>query len=56
MSSIHRLHLLPYFDRIYLFKKGRITDSGAYDTLNRRSPESKKMLDKYKQREFRLKR
>jgi ABC-type multidrug transport system fused ATPase/permease subunit len=33
ISSIHRLHLLPMFDRIYLFDKGRIVASGSLDEL-----------------------
>lgn len=33
ISSIHRLHLLPMFDRIYMFDKGQIVGSGTLDEL-----------------------
>lgn len=33
VSSIHRLHLLPLFDRIYFFDKGRIIGSGTLRDL-----------------------
>ncbi|MGM5481806.1 MAG: ATP-binding cassette domain-containing protein, partial [Nanobdellota archaeon] len=51
VSSIHRLHLLPLFDRIYLFHRGKIVASGSYDSLQQDSKLFCKMLDKYKQRE-----
>jgi len=47
VSSIHRLHLLPLFDQIYFFKKGKIIASGNFKQLLRRSPEFKKEWDKY---------
>lgn len=33
ISSIHRLHLLPLFDRIYVFDKGRVVGKGTLDEL-----------------------
>lgn len=51
VSSIHRLHLLPYFDHIYLFHGGRIVASGNYELLQKESKLFCRMLDKYKQRE-----
>lgn len=33
ISSIHRLHLLPMFDKIYMFSKGRIIASGTRQDL-----------------------
>ena len=33
VSSIHRLHLLPLFDLIYLFEDGRIIASGSHEEL-----------------------
>ncbi len=50
VSSIHRLHLLPLFDKIYLFHKGKIVGSGSFDELKKSSSLFKKMLDKYKQK------
>ena len=33
ISSIHRLHLLPLFDRIYYFENGKIVASGAFKEM-----------------------
>jgi ATP-binding cassette, subfamily B, bacterial len=33
ISTIHRLHLLPFFDTIYFFERGRIVASGSFDDL-----------------------
>lgn len=33
ISSVHRLHLLPKFDMLYLFEKGEIVGSGSFDDL-----------------------
>lgn len=33
VSSIHRLHLLPLFDYIYIMDKGRIVAEGSFNTL-----------------------
>ena len=33
LSTLHRLHLLPKFDYIYVMDKGRIVDEGSFDYL-----------------------
>ena len=33
VSSLHRLHLLPMFDRIYVLKQGQIVAEGRFDEL-----------------------
>lgn len=33
ISSLHRLHLLPKFDYIYILDKGRIVDAGTFEQL-----------------------
>ena len=33
ISAIHRLHLLPMFDMIYLFDNGEIVESGSFAEL-----------------------
>ncbi|MDX1908416.1 MAG: ABC transporter ATP-binding protein [Bacteroidia bacterium] len=38
VSSLHRLHLLPRFDYIYVLHQGQIVDEGTFDTLRRTSP------------------
>jgi ATP-binding cassette, subfamily B, bacterial len=38
VSSIHRLHLLPRFDRVILMADGAVSDAGALDDLLGRSP------------------
>jgi len=48
ISTIHRLHLLPLFDQIYLFSKGKIVAAGTYRELLRRSPEFRKIWKKYR--------
>lgn len=47
ISSIHRLHLLPLFDTIYFFDKGKIIASGSLGELLENSAEFKKLWDKY---------
>lgn len=37
LSTLHRLHLLPKFDYIYVMDKGRIVDEGTFDNLFARS-------------------
>lgn len=39
ISSIHRLHLLPMFEKIYLFNEGKIIASGSLSELLISSPE-----------------
>ncbi|MBU6231195.1 MAG: ABC transporter ATP-binding protein [Patescibacteria group bacterium] len=38
ISSVHKLHLLPLFHRIYMFEKGRIVGEGSLDELIRSCP------------------
>ena len=45
-ASIHRLHLLPMFDKIYLFKSGKIISSGSFEEMLS-SKEFRKIWDKY---------
>lgn len=33
ISSLHRLHLLPKFDYIYIMDKGRVVDEGTFEQL-----------------------
>ncbi len=47
ISSIHRLHLLPLFDTIYLFEKGKIKESGSFNELLKNSKEFQAMWEKY---------
>ncbi len=47
ISSIHKLHLLPLFDRIYLFANGRITASGSLGELLKECPEFQGLWEKY---------
>ncbi|QIP11271.1 ABC transporter ATP-binding protein [Spirosoma aureum] len=37
VSTLHRLHLLPLFDYIYIMQDGRIVDEGNFSTLLTRS-------------------
>lgn len=46
ISSIHRLHLLPLFDTIYFFKRGKIIAQGSFDELQTTSPEFQKLWQK----------
>jgi len=47
ISSIHRLHLLPLFDKIYLFKDGKIAASGTLAELLDKSEEFSVLWQKY---------
>ena len=37
VSTLHRLHLLPMFDYIYILQNGRVVDEGTFVTLRRQS-------------------
>ncbi len=39
VSSVHRLHLLPLFDRVVMFEKGRIIGSGTHAELLETCPQ-----------------
>lgn len=43
VSALHRLHLLPRFDHIYLLENGRVVDEGSFDELSMRSEKFKEM-------------
>lgn len=43
VSSLHRLHLLPAFDYIYLMDNGRIIAEGDFETLHENSKDFKEM-------------
>ncbi|HEX6223117.1 MAG TPA: ABC transporter ATP-binding protein [Chryseolinea sp.] len=45
ISSLHRLHLLHYFDFVYILKDGYIVDSGTFDELRRYSLVFKELWD-----------
>jgi ATP-binding cassette, subfamily B, bacterial len=38
ISALHRLHLLAYFDYVYVLSDGRITDEGSFEFLKKNSP------------------
>jgi ATP-binding cassette, subfamily B, bacterial len=47
ISSIHRLHLLPLFNRIYMFSKGQIIASGTLTELLTCCPEFQELWRQY---------
>ncbi|CAN5530179.1 ABC transporter ATP-binding protein [soil metagenome] len=38
ISSLHRLHLLPFFDYIYIIENGKVIDEGTFEYLRLSSP------------------
>ena len=48
ISTVHRLHLLPMFDKIYLFDKGKIIASGNLNELVKASPQFRVLWSKYR--------
>ena len=38
VSTLHRLHLLPLFDYVYVMQDGKIVDEGSFPELQQRSP------------------
>ena len=38
VSTLHRLHLLQYFDYVYVLEKGRVVDEGTFENLKAHSP------------------
>jgi len=49
VSSIHRLHMLKFFDYIYVFKDGKIVESGTFEELkNKEEGILKKQIEKLK--------
>lgn len=47
MSSVHRLHLLPRFDKIIVMDRGRIIQIGSWDQLVRKEGLFKSLWEKY---------
>ncbi len=47
IESVHRLHLLPMFDKIYFFKDGKIIADGTFNELLKNSKEFEEMWGKY---------
>jgi ATP-binding cassette subfamily B protein len=45
VSSVHRLHLLPRFDRVILLHQGRVLDTGTWSELHQRQPVFRAMWD-----------
>ena len=45
--STHSLHLLPMFDRIYMFEQGRIAGVGTVEKLLRECPQFKALWNNY---------
>ncbi len=43
LSALHRLHLLPKFDYIYILDKGKVIDEGTFTDLFNNSPFFKEM-------------
>jgi len=52
ISVVHKLHLLPLFDTIYLFKNGKIMASGNFNELLRTSKEFRQIWQKHKDGSF----
>ncbi|HWJ91113.1 MAG TPA: ABC transporter ATP-binding protein [Flavisolibacter sp.] len=52
ISSIHRLHLLPQFDYIYVLDQGRIIDEGGFEDLLANSEAFKALWDHQKGQAF----
>jgi ABC-type multidrug transport system fused ATPase/permease subunit len=49
IASIHRLHLLPRFDYIYVLDQGRVVEEGNFQNLLAKGGALKKLWDKYEQ-------
>lgn len=49
IASLHRLHLLPRFDYIYVMEGGKIVEEGKFDTLIAQNGALKRFWDKYEQ-------
>ena len=47
VSSVHRLHLLPLFDAVYVFADGRVIASGSFDELLETSAPFQAIWEKY---------
>lgn len=47
IASVHRLHLLSLFDKVYFFEGGKIIASGTFEDLKKNSPEFRILWKKY---------
>ncbi len=47
ISTIHRLHLLPQFDKIYVFDSGKIVANGTFDELLAKSKKFQDIWNNY---------
>jgi len=47
IASIHKMNLLKFFDRIYMFEKGRIVDQGSFLELLERNTAFKNAWEKF---------
>lgn len=47
ISSVHRLHLLPLFNKIFMFSDGKIIASGSLDELLMQCPEFQELWQQY---------
>lgn len=47
IASIHKMNLLKLFDRIYIFEKGHISDSGSFDELLAKNLSFKESWDQF---------
>lgn len=47
VSSIHKLHLLPLFDRVYVFESGRLVEHGSFQELVSRNGVLARMWEAY---------
>ena len=51
VASVHRLHLLPLFDEIHVFKRGRIVEQGTFEELRKQKGLLADMWKKYQAQE-----
>lgn len=49
MSSIHRLHLLPLFDEVWMFQDGKIIAKGTWQELLTTCPEFRTLWERYRE-------
>jgi ABC-type multidrug transport system fused ATPase/permease subunit len=47
ISTLHRLHLLPMFDYVYVFQNSRIVETGTFDELRETGGVLSKLWQKY---------
>lgn len=52
ISSLHRLHLLPLFDYVYILKDGTVVDKGSPEELDQRSSILKELREHQVQNEI----